>query len=316
MHGLFSLQIIHFNVYMNKIRGVETFEDLHNSKAFSFSIFSDNQGNSPTNNMYMARANMHMRKTNDKFVLGVGDHLSRANANEFLFYVCNDPFWRNNFYPCIADGENSLYGPDQSAWGAGRGFFDALDIKQRKNVVFSKEGTDYYAVIEDESGFKVHWIALYYPDEPANPDLAFRQSTKDFLNSVINSIIKKPNDIIVIAAHSKFGFFTEYLNEDLRTKVYEKCDLIFSGSTHYYERQQTKVQSQGPLIINTGSITNPRFGSKPGFIQVCVLPYQQGIHVQYINVDQSTFELKSTPYAYFKTFGGRIYELYYDSPAI
>ena len=62
---------------------------------------------------------MHMRKTNDKFILGVGDHLNKASGNEFLFFTCNDPFWRNNFYPSIADGENSLYGSDQSEWGAG-----------------------------------------------------------------------------------------------------------------------------------------------------------------------------------------------------
>ncbi len=316
MHSLFSLQLINFSVYVNKMRGIETFQDLHNSKVFSFSVFSDNQGNSPANNLFMARANMHMRKTNDKFILGVGDHLNKASNNEFLFFTCNDPFWRNNFYPSIADGENSIYGSNQSEWGAGRGFFDALEIHKRSNVTFSKEGTDYYAVIKDPSGFNVHFISLYYPDEPAQPELAFRQSSKNFLYSALMGIAKKPNDIIVLAAHSKFGFFTEYLNPELRRLVQLKCDLIVSGSTHYYERQLSNDMTKGPLIINTGSVTNPRFSSQPGFLQICVLPYHQGIHVQYIGLDENTFEMRSSPYAYFKSFDGKIFDLYYDSPAI
>lgn len=316
MHTLFSLQLIDFGVYVNKIRGIETFQDLHNSKALSFSIFSDNQGSSPTSNMLMARANMHMRKTNDKFILGVGDHLNRAGNNEFLYFTCNDPFWRSNFYPTIADGENSLYGSSQSEWGAGRAFFDALNLNQRENVTFSKEGTDYYAIMKDPSGFNVHFISLYYPNKPAQPELAFRQTSKNFLFSVLMSINKKPNDIIVLAAHSRYGFFTEYLNPELRRLVNIKCDLIVSGSTHYYERQKTADMSKGPLIINAGSVTNPRFGSQPGFLQVCVLPYHQGIHIQYINLDQNTFEMKSSPYAYFKSFDGKVFDLIYDNQAI
>jgi hypothetical protein len=59
MHSLFSLQLIDFNVYVNKMRGIETFQDLHNSKAFSFSVFSDNQGNAPSKNMHMARVHAY-----------------------------------------------------------------------------------------------------------------------------------------------------------------------------------------------------------------------------------------------------------------
>lgn len=161
------------------------------------------------------------------------------------------------------------------------------------------------------------FISIYYPDEPAQADLAFRQSSKNFLLSALMSINKRPNDIIVVAAHSRYGFFTEYLNPELRRLVNVKCDIIVSGSTHYYERQKSTNSSTGPIIINSGSVTNPKFGSEPGFVQVCVLPSHQGIHIQYINLDENTtFKIRSSPYAFFKSFDGRVIELYYDDQAI
>ncbi len=316
MHGLFSLTVIQHSASLNRLPGINSFEELQQSKAFSFSIFSDNQGYSPASNLYMARMNMHIRKTNDLFVLGVGDHVSRASANEFLFYVCNDPFWKNNFYPTIADGENSLFGKSQEDWGSGRGMFESIDLNRKNNVVFSNEKVDYYSLIEHESGYTVHFISLYFPDEPSNIDAAFRPSSKLFLQNTLSQIQKSKFDIIVIAAHSRFGFFTEYLSPELKQMVLQKADIVVSGSTHYYERQISKNMDIGPLILNSGSVTNPRFGSKPGFIQVSVLPDQQGIHVQFIPLDQQTFQLNSKPYAFFKTFNGRVYELEYFMQAL
>lgn len=309
-HILLSFQLIDFRIYNDRLKGIETFEDLHNSKAFSFSIFSDNQGASPTSDILMARANMHIRNTNDKYVLGVGNHLNRVSNNEFLYFVCNDLFWRNNFYPTIADGENSIYG-NHEEWGAGKLFFDAIDMRLRNNITFSKEGTDYYALINDSSGYNIHFVSIHYPDQPADPSLAFKQSSKNFLYSTLSSIEKKSNDIIVVAAHSRYGFFTEYFEPKLKKLVDKKCDLVVSGSTHYYERQKTDDMTKGPLILNTGSITNPKFNSQPGFLQVCILSSQEGIHVQYINLNENTDKLRSSPYAYFKSFNGKIYDLNY-----
>ena len=129
--------------------------------------------------------------------------------------------------------------------------------------------------------------------------------------------IRKTNkDIIIIAAHSRFGFFTEYLSPELKQLVMQKADLVVSGSTHYFERQTSSNMNVGPLILNSGSVTNPRFGSKPGFIQVSILPELQGMHVQFIPVDQQTFQLNSKPYAFFKSFDGRVYELEYFMQAL
>ena len=299
MHGLFSLTLINYSDTTHKLPDINSFDELQHSKAFSFSVFSDNQGYAPSSNLYMARMNMHIRKTNDQFVLGVGDHVSRASSNEFLFYVCNDPFWKNNFYPTIADGENSLFGRSQQDWGAGRGFFESIDLNRKQNVLFSDEKVDYYSFIEHESGFTIHLISLHFPDEPSNIEASFRTSSKIFLQNTLSKIQKSNYDIIVIATHSRFGFFTEYLNPELQQMVMQKADLVLSGSTHFFERQISNNMSTGPLILNTGSITNPRFGSRPGFIQVSILPEQDGIHVQFIPVDQNTFQLNSKPYAFF-----------------
>ncbi len=317
IHLLFSLNPNEIVVNRGKIRSVETFQDLESQSLFNFSIFSDNHGLSPYSNMYMAKANYHMRKTNDICVLGGGDHLMKNGTNDFLYFMCNDPFWNSNFYPTISDGENIFYGKSQDDWGAGKPFFDALGMHARNNVTFSKEGVDYYAVIEGLHHFKIHFISLYFPDEPENTKLSFRESTKQFLRETLLRINKTDHDIIVLEAHSRFGFWLNELNPELYRLVMNKADLVFGSSTHYYERFAPEgYANSGPLILNTGAIEHPRFGSNPGFIQIHVMEQNRGLYVNYVDLSKPTTVLGSSPFAYFRSFNGKIYDIYYQNPIL
>lgn len=317
IHLLFSLDPNESIVYRGRLSNVETYQDLENQSVFNFSIFSDNHGNSPYYNLNMAKANYHFRKSNDICILGGGDHVMKNGNNDFLYYICNEPFWRNHFYPTISDGENILYGHSQDDWGAGKPLFDVIGLRERENITFSKEGVDYYAIIAAPHNYKIHFISLYFPDEPENTKLSFRESSKSFLRETLNKIKKTEHDIIVLQAHSRYGYWLNELSPELFKIVMTKADLVFSSSTHYYERfTPDGYSNNGPLILNTGCIDNPRFGSKPGFIQMHVMEQHRGIYVNYVDVSKPTTVLGSSPFAYFRSFKGKIYEVYYQSPIL
>lgn len=317
IHLLFSLNPNESMVNRGRLNNVETFIDLENQSLFNFSIISDNHGASPYSNVNMAKANYHIRKTNDICVFGGGDHLMKNGTNEFLFFMCNDPFWSNNFYPTISDGENIYYGKSQDDWGAGKPLFDAIGMQNRSNVTFSKEGVDYYAVIEAPHHFKLHYISLYFPDEPENTRLSFKESSKYFLRETLLRIPKTDHDIIILEAHSRYGYWLNELNAELFRLVMNKADLVLGSSTHYYERfTPDGISSIGPLILNTGSIENPRFGSNPGFIQVHVMEKHRGLYVNYVDISKPTTVLGSSPFAYFRSFKGKVYDVYYQTPLL
>lgn len=314
IHLLFSLNPNGDVVVRGKIRSVETYQDIENQSVFNFSVISDNHGNSPYSNVNMAKANFHMRKTNDLCILGVGDHMMKNGINDFLFFVNNDTFWKDNFYPTISDGENIFYGKGQDDWGAGKAFFDGIGLTSRKNVIFSKEGVDYYAVIEAPQKYRIHFISLHYPDEPADVSRAFRESSKNFLRESLLRINKTDHDIIVLASHSRFGSWIYDLRPDLYRLVMTKADIVLGASTHYYERIIPEgYEFSGPIILNTGSLVSPRFGSNPGFIQVHLMEQHRGIFVNYVDVSKPTNIMSSTPYAFFRSFNGRIYDVYYQN---
>ena len=317
VHLLFSLNPNDNSIHNGKLRNIETYQDLENQSVFNFSIFSDNHGNSPSSNINMAKANYHMRKTNDICVLGVGDHMMKNGTNDFLYYVNNDSFWKEHFYPTISDGENIFYGASQADWGAGRLFIDGCGLKNRENITYSPEGADYYAIIEAPQHYRIHFISLHFPDEPEDTKVAFRESSKNFLRESLFKINKTDHDIVVLAAHSHFGFWLNELRPELYRQVMTKADIVVGASTHYYERFAPEgYEVNGPIILNTGSVVSPRFGSNPGFIQVHLLEQHRGIFINYVDVSKPTNTLGSTPFAYFRTFTGKIYDVYYQNPIL
>lgn len=312
IHLLFSLNGNEF-VLNGKLRSIENYQDIEAQTTFSFSVISDNHGVSPYGNINMAKANYHIEKSKDVCVLGVGDHLTATGENEFLYFVCNDPYWHANFYPSIGDNENAFYGNGQGDWGAGKAFYDALDIPNRKQTIFSPQKTDYYSIIDAPKGYKIHFITLHFPDHPVDTKIAFKESSKEFLRNCLLRINKSQHDIIVLAAHSQYGSWVNELSPDLQKLVMTKADLVFGASTHYFERTlYSGYESSGPLLLNSGSIISPRFKSSPGFVQVRVLENHRGIYVSYVDVSKPTTIIRSTPFAYFRSFSGRIFEVYYN----
>ena len=117
------------------------------------------------NNIRMAKMNKWIKNADDAFVLGIGDHLQKNSENGFLPFLIRDEWWRNNFYPTIADAENEYFGTGQDDWGSGAKFLRILGVDKRANVKMNANGAEYYAQM-NVNGITVHYIVLHFPDNP------------------------------------------------------------------------------------------------------------------------------------------------------
>jgi predicted phosphodiesterase len=216
-----------------------------------------------------------------KFVIGMGDHVKKGTGNGFIEFLKNNDWWQKNFYPTIADGDNEFYGKNQADWGAGKELFGLTDIKDRINVRFAENGVEYRTMI-NQSGINIHFISLHYPDKPNIDSISFRESSKEYMIRVLNSIKKMDNDIIIVGAHSRLGYWLDRLNPEQMRIVNEKADLVLSATTHVFHIF-SEQGSDGPLALNTGSITRPRLWSSPGFVSVEVYDKPLRIDVSYID---------------------------------
>ena len=136
------------------VDGISSIEDLDAISLFRFAIMSDHKGDSPYIGNYgnvKEKSRLSMERLvnwtgTSAFVLGLGDHLVNSDGSDpFLDFIQNDPYWRVNFYPNIADGENQAFGSGQDDWGSGRELFNYVDdFWGRDNVVGQGNGVDYY----------------------------------------------------------------------------------------------------------------------------------------------------------------------------
>ena len=94
---------------------VTSIEALNDISEFSFIIFSDNHGFA-TENRYFNRMDSIRVVSEAKFAIGVGDHVKRRRHRPFLDLLRDDEWWRDNFFPNIADGENETFGASQCDW--------------------------------------------------------------------------------------------------------------------------------------------------------------------------------------------------------
>lgn len=270
---------------------------------FSFSIFSDNTGDGPER-VEFARMVEWIAAEKNPFVLGMGDHVKRGTNNKFIDFVKNNDWWQKHFYPTIADNDNEYYGKDQADWGAGKILFDLTDIKTRPNVIFRENGAEYYAVIEHE-GIKIHFISLHYPDQPKDDSVSFREDSKEFMVKTLKNIVKNGSDIVIVGAHSRLGYWLDKLNSEQKKVVMEKADLVLSATTHVFNIY-SEAGSDGPLVVNTGSITRPRLWSPKGFVAVDVFSDPLRIEVNYINCSKEKPERPTMFFRASKTVGKRI----------
>jgi len=289
-----------------KISGVNTIENLDKAASFSFAIMSDNKGESPSSRDEFLNMVKWILESGDEFVIGVGDHVKKGWSNSFLGFLKENKWWHDNFYPNVADGENEFYGENQGDWGAGAPIFDEVDLSKRPNVKIRDNKCEYYAIILLK-GYTIHLIQLHYSDMPKEDSIAFSEDSKKYLIDVLESIDKGPKDIIIASAHSRTGFWIEKLSDEQRKAVMDKCDLVLSATTHFFERKVIpEYEDSGPLFINTGSITYPSSYCPYGYVEVHVLKNPFSLVVQYINAKREEREMQHSEYAFIKVIGGKI----------
>lgn len=284
-----------------------TQEQLDDSSTFSFALFSDNQGASPYDDIHMTRMNKWMKESNVEFVVGVGDHLMKQDNRNFLSYVLRDAWWYKNFYPTIADAENAYFGKSQGDLYSGGAFLKLMNFRNREGIELRENNSEYYAV-KKVKGYNIHIITLHFPDQPAN-DSAFREESKRYMVEKLNSIHKTAKDIIIINAHSRYGFWIDNLSATQRDLLLNKADLVLSGTTHYFEKYLLDAKytnKKVPLIINCGSPTQAHFGSHNGYVQVNLLAKSNSLVAQYVNLDKAKRELSDIKETFVKHLTGKV----------
>lgn len=288
------------------LNGVETIEDLDTLASFSFAIMSDNKGESPVSSAAFGRMVRWIETSNDRFVIGLGDHVKRGYGNTFLDFLDDNEWWRANFYPNVADGENEYYGSGQDDWGAGAPILDTVALTDNPCVTVSENGCEYYARIPVDD-YTIHLIQLHYSDSPEDPAIAFNANSHKYLIDTLESIDKTDKDIIIAAAHSRYGFWIDQLTEDEQELVVTKCDLVLSATSHFFERLDVNgYDANEALVINTGSISYPFAYCPPGYVQVHFIENPNALVVQYINCDYEERELEWSDYAYIKLLDGPV----------
>jgi len=287
------------------LEGIESQADLDARAAFSFAIMSDNKGDSPLSSPEFASMLRWIYQSGDQFVVGLGDHLKVGWENSFIPFVENERWWLENFYPNIADGENEYYGEGQGDWGAGSPTLELCGVTGRGNTTIRDNGAEYYSRIE-VGEWTVHLIQLHYSDSPPEEAIAFNTDTRQYLIDTLNSIDKKDKDIVIAAAHSMNGFWADRLSEEHQAVLIDKADLVLSATTHVFEVIDGPGGDEGPLYINTGSITWPNRGSAPGYVQVHVLEDPPAMLVQYVDASLGARELTYRDHSALKPLGGKI----------
>ncbi len=296
-----------------------TLEELDSEALYSFYIMSDNKGDS-INREEFKRMVDWTTESNMKFVIGLGDHVDEGAENSFLEYMVENEWWKNNFYPNVADGENGYFGESQADWGAGFTLLKLLEMEKKTNTIIRDNKAEYYSRIEVGENHTVHLIQLHYSDTPVGHTLAFKQDSRDYMIKTLNSIDKKEGDIIIIGAHSESGLWVDVLSEEERNIVMGKADLLLSATTHvfkvfdiegyYKERLEDElrvVNRTGALCLNTGAITNARGKAFNGYVEVHMLEAPDRLVIQYINAEKGQRELSEPGSVIVKEINGEIY---------
>jgi len=290
-----------FIIYVHVVTAQMSIQKLDEMAVFSFAIMSDNKGCSVENEDFY-KCDQWIREAGDRFILGLGDHVKDNRTNPFLNLIKNDSLWHNHFYPNVADGENEFWGKDQADWGAGYPILEYAGLFQRENVKIRDNQCEYYA-LETYKGVKVHIIQLHFSDSPDDPDMAFKENSRQYLMEMIRKIKKTKKDIIVVLAHT--GAWFRLFSDDDQKTLYKKADLLLGATTHRYKRY---IISEDPdakvaLALNTGAIAN---SMKSGYLEVHVLKNPMRIVVQYQLTKNDSRELQNKGYAFQKIIGGKV----------
>ena len=294
--------------------GVESIEDLDRLSDLHFVIISDNKGDSPLSSVEFARMTAWMKEGNPAFVIGLGDHVKYRWENTFIPWLQSEPWWREHFYPNVADGENEYYSPThrQSDYGEGAPILDLVDLEARASVIRPNR-SEYYAQIP-VGDYTVHLIQMHFSDQPADAAVGFPESSRAWMMETLKDIEKGDKDLIIVAAHSRSGAWDMVLSPERRQFLLDKTDLVLSATTHRFEAWVPEEFEDGDAVcINTGAVNYPGPMTPNGYVEIHLIE-SVGVVGQYIDLTQTGRRLQHGRFAWVKPKDGPMRYLNLRSP--
>ena len=284
--------------------GVESIVDLDRLTDLHFAIMSDNKGDSPLSSVEFARMTAWIKKGNPAFMIGLGDHVKHRWENTFIPWLQSDPWWREHFYPNVADGENEYYSPThrQSDYGEGAPILDLVELEAHANVIRPNR-SEYYAQISVDD-YTVHLIQMHFSDQPMDAAVAFPEISRAWMMETLKGIEKGDKDLIIVAAHSRAGSWDMVLSPERRQFLLNKVDLVLSATTHRFEAWVPEGFEEGDAVcINTGAVNYPGPMTPNGYVEIHLIE-SVGVVGQYIDLTQTDRRLQRGRFAWVKPKDG------------
>ena len=286
------------------LSGVKSIEDLDRLADLHFTIMSDNKGDSPLSSVEFARMTEWIKEGNPAFMIGLGDHVKHRWENTFIPWLQSDPWWREHFYPNVADGENEYYSPThrQSDYGEGAPILDLVELETHASVIRPNR-SEYYAQISVHD-YTVHLIQMHFSDQPMDATVAFPESSRTWMMETLKGIEKGEKDLIIVAAHSRTGAWDTVLSPERRQFLLNKADLVLSATTHRFEVWVPEGFEAGDAVcVNTGSVNYPGPMAANGYVEIHLIE-SVGIVGQYIDLTQTGRRLQRGHFAWIKLKDG------------
>ncbi len=284
--------------------GIESIADLDRQASLHFAIMSDNKGDSPLSSVEFARMTAWIQEGNSAFVIGLGDHLKYRWENTFIPWLQAEPWWREHFYPNVADGENEYYSPThrQSDYGEGAPILDLVELEAHASVIRPNR-SEYYAQIS-VSDSTIHLIQMHFSDQPADAAVAFPESSRVWMMETLKGIEKGDKDLIIVAAHSRAGSWDMVLSQERRQFLLNKVDLVLSATTHRFEAWVPEGFEEGAAVcINTGAVNYPGPMTPNGYVEIHLIE-SVGVVGQYIDLTRPDRHLQRGRFAWVKPKDG------------
>ncbi len=296
--------------------GVESIADLDRLASLHFAIMSDNKGDSPFSSVEFARMTAWIKEGNPAFMIGLGDHVKYRWENTFIPWLQSDPWWREHFYPNVADGENEYYSPthSQSDYGEGAPILDLVALEAHASVIRPNK-SEYYAQIS-VGDYTVHLIQMHFSDQPMDAAVAFPESSQVWMMATLKDIEKREKDLIIVAAHSRVGSWDMVLSPERRQFLLNKTDLVLSATTHRFEAWVPEGFEGGDAVcINTGAVNYPGPMTPNGYVEIHLIK-SMGVVGQYIDLTQTGRRLQRGRFAWIKPKDGPMRHLSLRPPAV
>ena len=296
--------------------GVESVGDLDRLADLHFAIMSDNKGDSPLSSVEFARMTAWIKEGHPAFMIGLGDHVKYRWENTFIPWLQSDPWWREHFYPNVADGENEYYSPthSQSDYGEGAPILDLVALEAHANVIRPNK-SEYYAQIS-VGDYTVHLIQMHFSDQPMDAAVAFPESSQAWMMATLKDIEKREKDLIIVAAHSRTGSWDMVLSPERRQFLLNKVDLVLSATTHRFEVWVPEGFEGGDAVcINTGAVNYPGPMTPNGYVEIHLIK-SMGVVGQYIDLTQTGRRLQRGRFAWIKLKDGPMRHLSLRPPAV